>query len=248
MRRALPGLSPSSTDREVTARCCSPFPATLSLALGACVIFLTVGVAHGIYGSPTAGPRLDRRWWGSRLVIGSIPYYIVALLVALYLIDLQRASYPAARTTRYSPRVPPPGSAGLLAPWLVLGLVNSTSYTRYSRGSMVETLNEDYVRTARAKGISRAAGHLPATRCAPRLSPVVTIFGLDVAGLLAGDDFTERIFDIDGHRPTWCWTALNNNDLPVIMGTVLVAAIAGRAANLVVDIVYSFIDPRVRLT
>jgi peptide/nickel transport system permease protein len=128
----------------------------------------------------------------------------------------------------------------------MLGLATSTGYTRYSRASMVETLSQDYVRTARSKGISeRRVVYRHALRGA--LSPVVTILGLDMAALLSGTLITEQIFEIDGIGRL-ALQSLNNDDLPIIMGTVLVAATLVVLLNLVVDIAYSFIDPRVRLS
>ena len=128
----------------------------------------------------------------------------------------------------------------------MLGLATATGYTRYARASMVETLSQDYVRTARSKGISeRRVVYRHALRGA--LSPVVTILGLDMAALLSGTLITEQIFEIDGIGRL-ALQSLNNDDLPIIMGTVLVAATLVVVLNLVVDIAYSFIDPRVRLS
>ena len=127
-----------------------------------------------------------------------------------------------------------------------MGFVNTTNYSRYSRGSMVESLSEDYVRTARAKGLSdRKVTFKHALRAA--LIPVVTIFGLDVAGMLAGAIFTERIFDLPG-MGNLVLEAMGNYDLPVIMGTVLLSSIILVSMNFLVDVTYSLIDPRVRLS
>jgi peptide/nickel transport system permease protein len=133
----------------------------------------------------------------------------------------------------------------LLTPWLVLGVYFCTQYARFSRGSMVETLSEDFIRTARAKGLSdRVVTYKHALRAG--LIPVVTIFGLDIAGSLAGAIFTEKIFDLPG-LGNLVIDSLNNYDLPVIMGTVLVASVVLVLMNFIVDIAYSLIDPRVRL-
>jgi peptide/nickel transport system permease protein len=135
--------------------------------------------------------------------------------------------------------------AGLLTPWLVLGIYFCTQYARFSRGSMDETRSEDFIRTARAKGLSdRVVTYKHALRAG--LIPVVTIFGLDIAGSLAGAIFTEKIFDLPG-LGNLVIDSLNNYDLPVIMGTVLVASAAIVVMNFLVDIGYSLIDPRVRL-
>jgi len=134
----------------------------------------------------------------------------------------------------------------MLAAWLVLGIVNSTAYARFSRGSMIEALNEDFVRTARAKGLSERRVSLKhALRAA--IVPVVTIFGLDLAGYLAGTLITEYIFNIQGIGVA-SLAAVKSLDLPIIAATVLFAAFLIVVLNLVVDLIYSVIDPRVRLT
>src|SRR3546814_3158564 len=119
-------------------------------------------------------------------------------------------------------------------------------YTRFSRGAMVESLSEDYSRTAKAKGLpGRTVVYKHALRSA--LVPVVTIFGIDFAFLLAGTVFTEKIFDIQG-MGLWALDATYIKDLPVVQATVLVGAVIIVLANIVVDLLYSVLDPRVRLS
>ena len=126
-----------------------------------------------------------------------------------------------------------------------MGVYGSTSYTRYSRGAMVETLGEDYVRTARAKGLRmRTVVVRHALRSA--LVPVATIFGLDFAFLVGGTVFTEKIFGLEGIGK-WGLDATFIKDLPVVQATSLILAVAVVVANIIVDIVYSWLDPRVRL-
>jgi peptide/nickel transport system permease protein len=176
-------------------------------------------------------------------VVSSIPYSLVAFLSRRYLVN-EWAIFPDAQ---YTPFVESPSAwaTGLLLPWLVLGVYNSTSYARFSRGSMVEALSEDFVRTAVAKGVrTRTVTIKHALRAA--LVPVVTIFGLDFAGLLAGAIFTEYIFQLDGVG-RWSLQAINQFDFPAISATVVTAAAVVVIANLVVDILYSVLDPRVRL-
>ena len=137
-------------------------------------------------------------------------------------------------------------ASGLLLVWLVLGLYGSTAYTRFARGSMVESLSEDYVRTARAKGLGNSAVVVRhALRSA--LVPVATIFGLDLAFLLSGTVFTEQIFGLEGIGK-WGLDAVLIKDLPVVQATSLVLAVLVVGANIMVDILYSVLDPRVRLT
>jgi len=165
-----------------------------------------------------------------------------------YAENLRLILYPILPRGGYTPLSEDPAKwfVGLLTPWLVLGVYNCTQYARYSRGSMVETLNEDYIRTARAKGLSdRRVTYKHALRSG--LIPVITIFGLDIAGALAGAIFTERIFDLPG-LGNLVLQSLETYDLPVIMGTVLVASVVLVAMNFFVDVAYSIIDPRVRLS
>lgn len=230
-------------DRPVLEMLQDRLPVTLSLVIGYAVIVLTIGVFVGSMAAKRRGTFGDRALMTSTLVVSSIPYYIVALMVALYLTIL----YPILPRGGWTPPSENIGKwfAGLFTPWLVLGIYQCTAYARYSRGSMVETLSEDYIRTARAKGLSdRVVTYKHALRSG--MIPVITIYGLDIAGSLAGAIFTERIFDLPG-LGNLVLDSLNNYDLPVIMGTVLVASVVLVAMNFVVDIAYSLIDPRVRL-
>jgi peptide/nickel transport system permease protein len=179
------------------------------------------------------------------LIVSSIPYYVLAILAWIYL-SLEWQIFP---DTTYHPFFDGPGAwfYGLLLPWLVLGLAQSTSYARFTRGQMVETLSEDYIRTATAKGVKKSKVVLRhGLRAA--IVPVITIFGLDFAFLLAGTIVTEEIFDIDGIGQ-WGIRALRSpTDFPVVACTVLVGSVIVVLANIVVDILYSFIDPRVRVS
>lgn len=220
------------------------FPATLSLALGASLMYLVFGVGTGVLAARRRGTWVDKTLVTATLLLSSIPFYLVALLASLWF-TISLNLFP---TTGYHPITDNPATwfAGLILPWLVLGLWGSTAYTRYSRGSMVESLNEDYIRTARAKGLpARTVVFKHALRAA--MVPVITIFGLDVATLLAGTIFAERIFGIEGIGK-WGLDAVTVKNLPVVSATVLVASIAVVLANLFVDLIYSVLDPRVRLT
>jgi peptide/nickel transport system permease protein len=220
------------------------FPATLSLALGASLMYLTLGVGIGVLAARRRGTFIDKALVTATLLLSSIPFYLVALLASLWF-TISLGLFPE---TGYHPITDNPAKwfAGMLLPWLVLGLWGSTSYTRFSRGSMVESLGEDYIRTAKAKGLpARTIVFKHALRAA--MVPVVTIFGLDLATLLAGTIFAERIFSIEGIGK-WGLDAVTVKNLPVVSATVLVASVAVVLANLLVDLVYSVLDPRVRLT
>jgi peptide/nickel transport system permease protein len=201
-----------------------------------------LGVLLGSLAARWRGTTADRLLVGSTLVISAIPFYLVALLCWIYL-SLQLKIFP---TTGYYPITQNPAKtiSWMMLPWLVIGLTNCTSYARFTRGQMVETLNEDFIRTAMSKGVrTNTVLFKHALRAA--IVPVVTIFGLDFATLLAGTIFTERIFDIDGIGK-WSLDALSTPiDLQVISAGVLVSSILIVVANLLVDIFYSFLDPRV---
>ena len=232
-------------DQPVYESIMARLPVTATLVLGGSVIFLGFGVTIGSMAARRRGSAGDRALVGTTLVLSSIPYYVVALLVALYLTIL----FPILPRAGYFPISdygPVKWALGFLTPWLVLGIYNSTSYARYSRGSMVEALSEDYVRTARSKGISeRRVTYVHGLRAS--ITPVVTIYGLDVAYLLVGSIFTESIFDLPGMGKL-VLDSFHNFDLPMIMGTVIVGSVVLVVMNLLVDIVYSFLDPRVRLS
>jgi peptide/nickel transport system permease protein len=218
------------------------YPATLTLAVGGATLYLVLGVMIGAFAARWRGTSADRALVGSTLIVSSIPYYLVALLAWIYL-SLQLKIFP---NTEYYPITHNPAKtvSYMALPWLVLGITNCTQYARFSRGQMVETLGEDYIRTASAKGVkTNTVLFKHALRAA--IVPVITIFGLDFATLLAGTIFTEKIFGIDGIG-AWSLQALQTPlDLQVVSAAVLVSSILVVVANLLVDILYSFLDPRV---
>ncbi|NUR70190.1 MAG: ABC transporter permease [Hamadaea sp.] len=218
-------------------------PITISIVFGSAIAYLIIGVAAGTFAARRRGTSLDRFMVGGTLVVGSVPYFVVALVAALYVPQF----LPFIPKAHWTPLTENPLSwfAGLLLPWLVLGIVNSASYTRYSRGSMIESLGEDYVRTARSKGITeRRVVYRHALRSA--MTPIATIFGLDVAFALTGALFTETIFGLPG-LGLLTLRAFNQYDLPVLMGGALIGVVVLVLINLLVDLLYTVLDPRVRL-
>jgi peptide/nickel transport system permease protein len=238
------GISYSSRG-EVTEELIDKFPATLSLAVGGATLYLLIGVTLGVLAARVRGTPTDRALVTFSLLVSSIPYYVVALLAWIFFSQ----TWGIFPDTTYHPITDGvwQWAYALMLPWLVLGFAQSTSYARYTRGQMVETLGEDYIRTATAKGVkSRKVVFQHALRAA--IVPVITIFGLDFAFLLAGTVFTEQIFDIDGVG-RWAIRALRAPvDFPVVSATVLFAATIVVLANLIVDLLYSVIDPRVRVS
>jgi peptide/nickel transport system permease protein len=232
------------TDQPVTGLLVARIPVTLSILCGAFVIYLLIGIPTGVYAANRRGTAVDRAIVGTTQTIGSIPYFVPALLFSLYLTIL----HPLFPRGDYHPLSEGlvKWASGLLAAWIVLGIFGSTGYTRYVRASMVESLAQDYVRTAKSKGISH---HKVLFKHALRaaLSPVLTIFGLDLAASFGGVIFTESIFDLHGVGYT-AVNALRTSDLPVIMGCLIFSAAMVVGMNLVVDLVYGFVDPRVKVS
>ncbi|MET0426756.1 MAG: ABC transporter permease [Actinoplanes sp.] len=214
-------------------------PVTISIVLGGAVIYLIIGVTLGTAAARARGTTLDKLAVGGSLIIGSIPYFVVALLIALYATFLPKSEYVSIFQNPVS------WASGLLAAWICLGITNAASYTRYSRASMIEAMGQDYTRTARSKGISeRRVIYRHGLRAA--LTPVATIFGVDLAFQLAGAIFTERIFQLPG-LGLRTLNAFSQYDLPVLMGGVIFGAVILVLMNLLVDILYTVLDPRVRL-
>jgi peptide/nickel transport system permease protein len=233
-----------STEDSVSSMIFDAMPVTISVAIGASLVALVVGTAMGIAASLRRGTLTDKTIVSGSLLMSAIPYYIVALFAYLFL----AAEWGIFNRDGYVPLTESPLGwvNGLLLAWIVLGLYSSTQYSRYSRGSMLEVLGEDYMRTAKAKGLaSRRITVRHGLRAA--MAPIVTIYGLDLAALLAGTIFTEFIFDLRGIG-LMALQAVGTQDLPVLVGTVLFAATVIVIMNIITDVVYSFIDPRVRLS
>ncbi|MDO9378553.1 MAG: ABC transporter permease [Nocardioidaceae bacterium] len=217
---------------------------TVLIAIMGSLVYLVLGVVIGVFAAARRGTMGDRMLVSGSLIVSSVPYYLVCLLAWIYLTQ-QTSIFPA---TGYFPITENPFTTikGLFLPALVLGIATAPTYARFTRGQMVETLGDDYIRTAKAKGLNgRGVMMKHALRAA--IVPIVTIFGLDFGALLGGTIFTEFIFDIDG-MGRWGLFALRSPlDLPVITATVLVGAFFIVFSNLIVDLVYGFLDPRVRL-
>src|SRR4051794_20134585 len=221
-------------------------PATISLTFGAVVVWLLVGIPVGIISAIKRRSPLDRTTMGLALLAISAPVYWLGL-VALYLFsnDIGVVKiFDGAGT--YTPLSEDPGKwlGSLLLPWMVLAASFAAFYARLLRANLIETMSEDYIRTARAKGLPerRVIGR-HAMRAA--ITPIVTILGLDIGILLGGAILTEVVFNIPGIGRL-AYGGIINADLPVIQGTVLFGAFFIVVANLIVDIVYAFLDPRVR--
>jgi peptide/nickel transport system permease protein len=218
------------------------YPATVTVAVGGSIIYLSFGVLMGAYAARWRGSPADRLLVGGSLIVSAMPDYLIILMAWLFF-SLRWQIFP---NVGYYPITQNPLKtiAWMMLPWLVLGATSLTDYARFTRGQMVETLGEDFIRTAQAKGV-RANRVLLRHALRAAIVPVITIFGLDFAGLLSGTIFIEQIFGIDGIGH-WGLQALNTPmDINVLSATVLVGSILVVVGNLLVDIAYSFLDPRV---
>jgi peptide/nickel transport system permease protein len=222
-------------------------PRTASLVLGAMVIWLVVGLGVGILSATRARSLFDRLATVGVLGGISMPTFVLGqlLLIGVFL-QLNRHGFTWVQNGYEGPSQSIIGWAGhMILPWITLATVSAAVYSRLSRGSLLDTLGEDYIRTARAKGLSeRRVIFKHAVRAA--LTPVVSQLGIDVGTLLGGVVVTENVFSIGGIGQDSVQAIIQGN-LPVIIGFVLLAALFVVVANLIVDIVYALLDPRVRL-
>jgi peptide/nickel transport system permease protein len=234
------------TGQSVRDSIVSRLPATISLTGGALVIWLAVALPVGVISAIRRRSLLDRLTMGGALLAISAPVYWLAL-VALYLFANDIGAIPIFDGVgSYVGITEDPGRwfGSLLLPWLVLAAGFAAIYARLLRSNLVEVMSEDYIRTARAKGLSeRRVVWRHGVRAA--ITPVVTVLGLDIGMLLGGSILTERVFNIPGIG-RYAFDSIRGDDLPAIQGTVLFAAFFIIVANLVVDIAYAFLDPRVR--
>ncbi|WP_295699353.1 ABC transporter permease [Lapillicoccus sp.] len=223
-------------------------PVTLSLVLGAAVLWMVVGVAMGTLAAAWRGRAADPLIVLVGVVGVSIPVYWLGEVVNLVTQSrLHDSVFSWVPPLGYVPLTQNPAqwALRLLFPWLTLAVLYAGIYARVLRSEMMGALDEDYVRTARAKGVSERRILIKhALRCS--LIPIVSLFGLDFGALVGGSALlTEVVFGLPGvGRLTY--TALQNLDLPVILGTVLYAAFFVVLSNALVDLVYAALDPRVR--
>jgi peptide/nickel transport system permease protein len=225
----------------------SRLPVTASLALGGAVLWLVAGVGMGVAAARRPRSLIDRG--GTALVLAglSMPTFLVGLLLIYFLFfRLHLAGIDLFPAGGYIPLTQDPAgwAQHLLLPWVTLAAVTAATYSRLTRSSMLEVLGEDYIRTARSKGLSEErVVYRHGLRSA--LTPVVTQLGVDLGGLLGGVIVTEQVFGLPGLGQL-AWQSVTNQDLPVIIGTVLVASAFIVVANLLVDLGYALLDPRVR--
>lgn len=215
---------------------------TFQLAMGGAVVWLLLGIPIGIVSALKRRTLADRLAMGFALIGVSAPVFFLGL-VALYIFWQILGILPG---TGYVPfgENPLDWLGHFILPWFVLAFLYAAFYARMIRGNLIETMSEDYIRTARAKGLrERTVIGKHALRSS--LTPVVTMFGMDLGLLLGGALITETVFNLPG-LGIWVVQSVANSDFPVVVAVTLAAAFAITFMNLVVDILYAYLDPRVR--
>ncbi|GAA2592071.1 ABC transporter permease [Actinomadura fulvescens] len=218
-------------------------PTTVVLVLGAAVLWLAGGVLTGVLSATRARSLVDRLATLFVLAGLSMPAFVVALLMVYVLFG--KAGDAGVHLFEPGPPLQDDFWKRMTLPWFALAFLLMAGYTRLTRGAMLDVLGEDYIRTARAKGLpERRVVYGHGLRAA--LAPVVTQFGVDVGVLIGSTIVIEKVFGLQGVGQLVV-QSITVGDAPVILGVVLVVALCVVVANLLVDIAYSFLDPRVRL-
>jgi peptide/nickel transport system permease protein len=219
-------------------------PATFSLSIGAAIIWLFFGLLLGYISAVKAGGWLDRLLTGVAIAGVSIPVFLIAP-VLLYFLTYKLEIFPNAQYVPFTEN-PAEWVNHLILPWITLAILSIGFYSRVLRSNMLDVMNEDYVRTARAKGLSERK---VMTRHVLRnsLIPIVTLFGLDFGATIAGTAIiTEFLYSLDGIG-LYAVEAVQKFELPPVMGVTIYGAFFVVFINALVDIAYAYLDPRVRL-
>jgi peptide/nickel transport system permease protein len=229
-------------NQPVLPQITSGTPRTLSLIAGAATLWLITGVLIGVLSAVKRRTLVDRLAMSFALFGISAPVFWLGLM-CLWIFWFKLHWIGGTGYIAFSAS-PTGWFSHLIGPWVVLALLFAAFYARITRGNLLEALGEDYIRTARAKGLSeRRVIFKHGLRAS--LTPIVTMFGLDIALLVGGAVITESVFNLGGlgHKTI---AAARNQDLPLVIAVVLVASTAVAVANLVVDVLYAYLDPRVR--
>ncbi len=234
------------SQQSVLSQITQRLPVTFSIAIGSAVVFALVGVGIGVMAARRPGSFRDR--FGTIFVLTglSFPTFVFGLLllyVAFYL--LTTAGLPIFPGSGYVAFTDSPWewARHLILPWITIAFVSAATYARLSRAMMLDVLGEDYIRTARAKGLSeRRVVYKHGMRSI--LTPLISQFGVDLAALLGGLVVTERIFGLQGIG-SLAVDAVTRGDQPTIIGVVLLATFFVVVANIVIDLVYALLDSRV---
>lgn len=236
-------------DQSVNSIIAAAFPITLSLLIGASILWLTIGILTGVVSAVKTRSIADRTFTTLALIFYSMPTFVLGFLLILgfyYELTINHINiFPAPGTYVAFSTNPAAWARALILPWFTIALVSAAIYTRLTRNTMLDVFGEDYIRTARSKGMSeRRVIFRHTLRSA--LTPLVTQAGLDIGALVGGAIVTEVVFGLPGMGFT-AIHAINQQDLPVVIGVVLVASAGVVAGNIAADILYAVLDPRVRL-
>jgi peptide/nickel transport system permease protein len=230
------------TNQPVLEEILDRLPVTMSITLGAAVIWLVTGVSVGVLSALRKGRFVDRAAMAVALTGVSLPIFFTGLLSLTFIVH----EWDLLPPVRYTPLTTDPGAwaGGLILPWITLAFLSSAICARLTRAGMLDTLGEDFIRTARAKGLrERTVIGKHALRAS--LTPILTVFGMDVGLLLGGAVLTEKTFSLKGIGQV-ALDGVVQSDLPMVLGVVMFAALFIVLANLVVDILYGVLDPTAR--
>jgi peptide/nickel transport system permease protein len=230
------------TQQPVWPLMVSSMPVTISLAVGAAILWLAGGVIIGVISALKRATLFDRFSMGLALAGVSLPIFFTGL-IALELFSYKWPIFPNVQYVSFTTN-PLLWARNLVLPWITVAFFFAALYARLTRAGMLETMSEDYIRTARAKGLpERTVIVRHGLRAA--LTPIITIFGMDLGALLGGAVIAEHTFSLNG-LGQFTILAIQNQDLPEILGVTMLAAFFIIVANLAVDILYAVVDPRVR--
>ena len=235
------------SEESVTGLIKERLPATISLTVGAAVLWMTVGLGVGIISAIKRHSIWDRVAMGGALVAVSAPAFWLGLLALLFFAnDIGKLRIlPGAGSYVGLTYDPWKWFTSLIMPWMVLAATSAAIFARLMRGNLLEVMDEDYIRTARAKGLPERRVLRQGIRSS--INPVVTLLGIEIGILLGGAVLIEKVFNIPGVG-LLAYNSITTADFSVIQGTVLLAAMFIVVANIVVDILYAYLDPRVRYT
>ena len=230
------------TNQSVLEMIGDRMPVSITIAVGAAILWLLIGVSAGVLSTVKQGTWWDKAAMMVALSGISLPNYFIALVLQYVLVvELQILPFPSTPAFGDDPMF---WFKSYLMPWTVLAFGYASMYARLTRTNMIDTLGENFIRTARAKGLGSGLV-LGRHALRPSLTPIVTLFGMDFAGLLGGALITETVFGLNGVGKLTS-DAISKNDQPVIMGVTLMAALFVIGANIIVDVLYTTLDPRVR--
>jgi peptide/nickel transport system permease protein len=235
------------SQESVTSLIRERLPATLSLTVGAGALWVLAGIPVGIISALRRHSLMDRAAMGTTLVLISAPEFWLGLVfLLLFAQDIGKFKIlPGAGSYVGLTSDPWKWFTSLIMPWVVLASGSAAIFARLMRGSLIETMKEDFIRTARAKGLPEHTVVRHGVRAS--INPIITLLPLELGTLLGGAVLVETVFNIPGIGRL-SYDSIVQSDFSVVQGTVLIAAMFIIVANIVVDVLYAYFDPRVRFS